>query len=226
MSAVSQTSHTNRPPDSAMPVGLIMQATPKRTGLDKSTRYLRWFCSDQPHESPPAHPPRRDQDGRTPEEIAEVTHNMLLRTGDRIGQKMLTRLPPGHKVRRALRSAVLVQYPQFGACKFGEVVTETGRGVHRATQMFFANFDGALDLSGIGDFLTPVHEEEDRMFYGIHVLVDQNGNLLDFDRERGRGGIAFRTKNADKALLSIAAIGTGLSLEVLLVSLGFTPVRA
>lgn len=227
MTVVSHVPPKSRLPDSAMPVGLIMQAKPKTAGLEKSTRYLRWFCSDLPGEGPSSKlTPRREQDGRTPEQIAAITHDMLQRAGNRIGHKLLSRLPPGHKVRRALRSAVLVQYPQFGACKFGEVVTETGRGVHRATQMFFANFEGALDLSGVGDFLTPMHEEEDRMFYGIHVLVDPNGNLLDFDRGRGRGGIAFRTKNSGKALLSIAAIGTGLPLDVLLVNLGFTTVKA
>lgn len=218
----SQTPHTNRPPDSAMPVGLVMQNTPpKSPALERHTRYLRWFLDDRPTPLQPS----RDAGGQNPEDVAVRTHQSLQRAGERVGQHMISRLPPGHKVRRALRSAVLAQHPQFGACKFGEVVTDKERGIHHATQMFFANFDGALNLSGTGDFLTPLREEEDRMFYGIHVLVDPNGNLLDFDRKRGRGGIAFRTRNADKALLSIAAIGTGLSLEVLLVSLGFMPVR-
>ncbi|MNL64306.1 hypothetical protein D3C87_1885070 [compost metagenome] len=53
------------------------------------------------------------------------------------------------------------------------------------------------------------------MFYGVHILVDRSGNCVDFDRSRGRDGIAFKTRDISLALTSVASASTGLSVAEL-----------
>lgn len=53
------------------------------------------------------------------------------------------------------------------------------------------------------------------MFFGVHVVVDRDGNPLGFDRKRGVDGIAFKTKDLNKALYNVAAAATGLSMAQL-----------
>jgi len=53
------------------------------------------------------------------------------------------------------------------------------------------------------------------MFFGLHLILDRDGNLLGFDKRLGDNGVAFKTKDITTALYNIASASTGLSMDAL-----------
>ena len=82
--------------------------------------------------------------------------------------------------------------------------------------MFIANFEGDLDTTAGGVNLYKTRSRDfDQMFFGLHLILDRNGNFLSFNHELGDNGVAFKTKDITTALYNIASASTGLSMEAL-----------
>ena len=184
---------------------------------DGAARYGRWFFGeDGPEPLATASKKFKVIDPRmAAAEVAAATKNNMAILGDEACDLVMSRLPKEHKMRKTIRSSVLAKVPYLGSCKFGEVVTARSGDTYSVTQIFIANFDGELDTTAGATFCVPTRLDYDQMFYGVHLLVDKFGNPLDFDRARGRDGIAFKTKDLTSALYSIASASTGLSMEAL-----------
>ncbi len=148
-------------------------------------------------------------------EIATATRDNLSILGDDAHSLFSGRLPANNRMRRANRTSVLPTIPYLGSCKFGEVVVGQTAASYSVLQLFIANFDGEFDTSAGASFYKPSSRDFDQMFFGVHVVVDRDGNPLGFDRKRGVDGIAFKTKDLNKALYNVAAAATGLSMEQL-----------
>lgn len=146
-------------------------------------------------------------------EIAVATRHNLTALGEDASDLIAHRLPDGHRMRKAIRSAILPDVPFLGTCKFGEIINERSADTLGVTQIFVANFYGDIDTERTGSIYRPSSQEFDRMFFGIHIVVDRFGSTLGFDVERGKKGIAFKTRNTAEALYSIASASTGLSRE-------------
>ncbi len=148
-------------------------------------------------------------------EVAAITKENMAILGEDACELFVSRLPREHRLRKAIRSAVLPTAPYLGLCKFGEVLTDRVGDNFHITQIFITNFDGNVETSDSGSLCTPISNKFDQMQFGVHVIVDRLGNRIGFDRNRGQDGLAFKTKNIGQALYHIASESTGLSIEAL-----------
>lgn len=182
-----------------------------------AARYSRWFFSeDGPEPLATASKNFKEIAPRmAAAEVAAATKDNMAILGNEACDLFMSRLPKDHKMRKAIRSSVLAQTPYLGSCKFGEVLAARNADTYSVMQIFIANFEGELNTTAGATFVVPTRLDYDQMFYGVHVIVDKIGNPIDFDRARGRNGIAFKTKDLTTALYSIASASTGLSLEAL-----------
>lgn len=183
-----------------------------------SAKYARWFSGDDVQPEPLATSKgkfRKILPTMDVLEVASATKENLSIMGDDAHDLFAGRLPANNKMRRAIRSTVLPNIPYLGSCKFGEVVIGQTAESYSVLQMFIANFDGEFDTAAGATFYKPYSRDFDQMFFGVHLIVDRNGNALGFDRLRGVDGIAFKTKDLNKALYNVAAAATGLSMEQL-----------
>ena len=181
-------------------------------------KYTRWFHGEDGNREPMATSAkkfRKIDPSMAAAEVAAITKENMAILGTDACDLFVSRLPREHRMRKAIRSAVLPSVPYFGLCKFGEVVADRVDDTFHITQIFITNFDGEVETSGKANFCTPINNKFDQMRFGVHVIVDRLGNRIGFDRERGEDGLAFKTKNIGQALFHIASESTGLSLEVL-----------
>ena len=193
-------------------------AAQKPEALGVTPRYDRWFQGEDGSPEPMATASKKFctiEPGMAAGQIMAITKDNLAILGEDASRLFMEKLPEAHRMRRAIRSSVLSKFPHLGVCKFGEIITEKNDDGHRVTQVFVANFDGVLNPFKVDDFCTPISRGFDQMFYGIHIVVDRNGNVRGLDRDRGQNGIAFRTKDMANALFSVASLSTGLSMEAL-----------
>lgn len=182
-------------------------------------RYSRWFHGadrDAGSSEEAGQRYRQLHADMTAMEIAVATRNNLTALGEDASDLIAHRLPDGHRMRKAIRSAVLPDAPFLGTCKFGEIIHERNAETLGVTQIFVANFHGEIDTERAGSIYRPSSPEFDQMFFGIHIIVDRFGSTLGFDYERGKKGLAFKTRDTAEALYSIASASTGLSREALL----------
>ncbi|WP_160009922.1 DUF6656 family protein [Rhizobium sp. 18055] len=220
MTAVSKLQYGDRFGDEVTKIARasLSVATTSSDAEVATAKYSRWFHGEDETPEPMATSSRKFTKitaNMAVAEVAAATKGNLSILGDDASDLFTSKLPAGHKMRKAVRSSLLPGIPYLGTCKFGEVVTERGQDKFAVTQMFIANFDGDFDTSEGANFYKPVSRDFGQMFYGVHILVDRLGNPLGFDRERGENGIAFKTKDVTKALYSIASASTGLSIEAL-----------
>lgn len=183
-----------------------------------TARYSRWFHGEDASREPMATSRgkfRKITPNMAAAEIAAATKENLAILGEDANALLLPRLPEGHRLRKAVRSAILPGMPHLGTCKFGEVVTSRQADFVAVTQIFIANFEGAIDTTENSKMFHPATPEFKQMFFGLHLLLDRQGNYLGIDRKRGAQGVAFKTKNVSSALYSIASASTGLSIEEL-----------
>lgn len=183
-----------------------------------SARYGRWFHGEDGTSEPMATARkkfRKIDAAMAAAEVAAITKDNMAILGEDAFQLFVHKLPAEHKLRKSVRAAVLSSVPYLGLSKFGEVVS--GRsGDHLAvTQVFITNFDAELNLDNEANFCTPKDRQFDQMIFGVHFLMDRNGNRIGFDRQRGANGVAFQTKDMNEALRQIASASTGISLQAL-----------
>lgn len=183
----------------------------KRQQKQNPTRYGEWFYG----EKIAVRKLRSITNEMSDADVAAATKENLALIGEETSRRILARLPPGHTLYKAVRTATLKAAPHLGACKFGEIITDYDRDKYDLLQVFLANFSGLLDTSSKANFLTPVSKNYDQMFFGLHVQVDRSGNPLGFNHALGTNGIAFQTKNLVNAFYHVAVASTGLSLEEL-----------
>ncbi|MCJ9751408.1 hypothetical protein MOV61_11840 [Neorhizobium sp. BETTINA12A] len=184
-----------------------------------SARYARWFSGETGEPEPMATSAKRfrritaDMAGA---EVIAVTKENLSILGDDASGLFTSKLPTGHRMRKAIRSSVLPSVPHLGTCKFGEIVTGRSQDAFAVTQIFIANFDGDIDTTARGGNLyKPKSRDFDQMFFGLHIILDHDGNFLGFNQKLGDEGVAFKTKDITIALYNIASASTGLSMEAL-----------
>lgn len=184
-----------------------------------SARYTRWFSGETGEPEPMATAAKKFRKITANMGVSEViaaTKGNLSILGDDASDLFTSKLPAEHRLRKAIRSSVLPNAPFLGACKFGEIVTGRSSDVLAVTQIFIANFDGDLDtVAGGANLYRPHSREFDQMFFGLHLLLDREGNFLGFNQSQGDKGVAFKTKDIGTALYSIASASTGLSMDVL-----------
>ncbi len=184
-----------------------------------SARYSRWFYGQDDASSDTIATAGQRYRTITSEmsalEIASATKNNLNALGEDANELFSARLPDGHRMRKAIRSTILPDMPLFGTCKFGEIVADRSCDTLSVTQVFVANFHGEIDTMRPGSIYRPTHQDFDQMFFGVHIVVDRFGSILGFDHDRGKNGVAFKTRSMREALFSIASVSTGLSREEL-----------
>lgn len=183
-----------------------------------TARYTRWFYGTGTEDSADAVSSQRYRPVSTTMsavEIASATKNNLTALGEDASDLFAARLPDGHRMRKAIRSSILPDMPFFGTCKFGEIINERNHDTLSVTQVFVANFHGEIDTLSHGSIYRPTHGGFDQMFFGVHIVVDRFGSTLGFDLDRGKSGLAFKTRNMREALYSIASVSTGLTREEL-----------
>lgn len=184
-----------------------------------SARYARWFRGEDGEPEPMATSAKRFRRITADMAVAEViaaTKDNLSILGEDASDLFMSKLPTGHRMRKAIRSSVLPNVPHLGICKFGEIVTGRSQDVFAVTQMFIANFYGDLDTTAEGaNLYKPRNKDFDQMFFGLHLILDRDGNLLGFNQKLGDNGVAFKTKHITTALYNIASASTGLSMETL-----------
>lgn len=184
-----------------------------------SARYARWFGGETGEPEPMATSAKKFRkitaDMVTAEVIA-VTKGNLSILGDDASDLFTSKLPARHRMRKSIRSSVLPNLPYLGTCKFGEIITGGNKDAFAVTQIFIANFDGDLDTTTRDASLyKPKSRDFDQMFFGLHLILDRNGNPLGFNRKLGDNGVAFKTKDLTTALFNVASASTGLSIEAL-----------
>lgn len=184
-----------------------------------SARYARWFRGETGEPEPMATSAKKFRRITTDMAVAEVitaTKENLSILGEDASDLFRSRLPARHQMRKAIRSAILPNVPHLGTCKFGEIVTGRSQDAFAVTQMFIANFDGDVDTTGRGaNLYRPKSRDFDQMFFGLHLILDRDGNLLGFNQKLGDNGVAFKTRDITTALYNIASASTGLSMEAL-----------
>jgi hypothetical protein len=147
-------------------------------------------------------------------EIAAITKDNMTILGEDAFELFMPKLPDAHRLRKAVRAAVLPSVPYLGMAKFGEIVCGRTEDHVAVTQIFITNFDGELNTRN-ANFCTPINRQFDQMIFGVHFLLDRNGNRIGFDYRRGENGVAFKARDMNEALYGIASASTGLSIEQL-----------
>lgn len=184
-----------------------------------AARYTRWFCGDTGEPEPMATSAKKFRQIAADMAVAEViaaTRENLSILGEDASDLFTSKLPAGHRMRKAIRSSILQNVPYLGTCKFGEIVTGRNQDGFAVTQIFIANFDGDLDTAARGaKFCKPLSRDFDQMFFGLHFILDRDGNLVGFNQKLGNKGVAFKTKDITTALYNVATASTGLSMQAL-----------
>ncbi|MBB2711957.1 UNVERIFIED_ORG: hypothetical protein GGE53_003610 [Rhizobium etli] len=182
-----------------------------------SARYARWFRGETGETVPMATSAKKfhriTTDMAAAEVIAATKENLSILGGD-ASDLFTSKLPTGHRMRKAIRPTILPNAPHLGACKFGEIVTGRSQDVFAVTQLFIANFDGDIDTTaGSANLYKPRSQDFDQMFFGLHLILGRDGNLLGFNPTLGNKGVSFKTKDITAALYNVASVSTGLSME-------------
>ncbi|MFN7102869.1 MAG: DUF6656 family protein [Pseudorhizobium sp.] len=184
-----------------------------------SARYERWFRGEAGEPEPMATSAKKFRRITADMAIAEViaaTKDNLSILGDDASDLFTSKLPVRHRMRKSIRSSILPNLPYLGTCKFGEIVTGSSPDAFAVTQIFIANFDGDLNTTTKdANLYKPKSRDFDQMFFGLHLILDRNGNPLGFNRKLGDNGVAFKTKDITTALFNVASASTGLSIEAL-----------
>jgi hypothetical protein len=183
-----------------------------------SARYGRWFHGEDGTSEPMATSRkkfRKIDAAMAAAEVAAITKENMAILGEDAFELFVGKLPAEHNLRKSVRAAVLSSIPYLGLSKFGEIVGGRSGDHFAVMQVFITNFDGHLDLSKEASFCTPKDRRFDQMIFGVHFLLDRNGNRVGFDHARGENGIAFQTKDLNQALYQIASASTGTPIEVL-----------
>lgn len=191
-------------------------ANEAREGM--TARYTRWFSGEDAEavdENLSTQRYRQITTDMSETEIASATKNNLTALGEDASELFSTRLPEDHRMRKAIRSTILPDMPFFGTCKFGEIISDRSHDTLSVTQIFVANFHGEIDTLSHGSNYRPSHGGFDQMFFGVHIVVDRFGSTLGFDLDRGKSGLAFKTRSIREALYSIASVSTGLTRQEL-----------
>jgi len=89
-----------------------------------STRYARWFHGEAGGPEPMATSAKKFRritaDMAIAEVIAATKENLSIFGGD-ASDLFASKLPTGHRMRKAIRSSILPNVPHLGTCKFGEI---------------------------------------------------------------------------------------------------------
>lgn len=218
MDSASKLQYGNRFGDDVKKIALSVASASTEAEV-ASARYARWFRGESSEPEPMATSARKFRQITADMAVAEViaaTKENLTILGDDASDLFTAKLPTGHRMRKAIRSSILPTVPYLGTCKFGEIVTGRSEDHFAVTQMFIANFDGDLNTDAAGaNFCKPRSRDFDQMFFGLHLIMDRDGNALGFDKRLGDNGVAFKTKDITTALYNIASASTGLSMDAL-----------
>ena len=218
MDSASKLQYGNRFGDDVKKIALSVASASTEAEV-ASARYARWFRGESGEPEPMATSARKFRQITADMAVAEViaaTKENLTILGDDASDLFTAKLPTGHRMRKAIRSSILPTVPYLGTCKFGEIVTGRSEDHFAVTQIFIANFDGDLNTDVAGaNFCKPRSQDFDQMFFGLHLIMDRDGNALGFDKRLGDNGVAFRTKDITTALYNIASASTGLSMDAL-----------
>ncbi|MES5100599.1 hypothetical protein ABUK73_20415 [Agrobacterium sp. BA1120] len=185
-----------------------------------ATKYSSWFFGEENQSGGRVSKPKIrpiDIARMAAEEIAGVTVSNLSILGDENWDLFTTRLPAGHKLKKHIHASLIAKNvaPWLGSCKIGEVWGERKAGISSVQQFFIGNFNAEINTSGKGDIYQIKSKDFSQVFFGLHMLIDDNKRFLGFDLSKGDDGICFHTDNAKEAYYGIASAALGLTIPQL-----------
>jgi hypothetical protein len=156
----------------------------------------------------------------SPQELMKIARNNIAIWGQEGYDEFVSQITGSHMLRKpkAFTPLLLPKVPYLGSVKLGEVILAKKDGKYLLNQIFTSNFVADIDTSGKGDLFN-LHDKgpgnSAKMFYGMHVVVDRQGNPLGFDRSRGKNGVSFQTTKRAEAAVQIESAATGLNIDML-----------
>jgi len=197
-----------------------INAAAAREGGAGTTKYSRWFHGEENHSDGVASKPKLqaiDFARMAAEEIGNVTVSNLGILGDENWDLFTTKLPAGHKLKKHIHAALIARNvaPWLGSCKIGEVRGERKDSLTSVQQFFIGNFDAEINTSGKGDIYQIKSKDFSQVFFGMHMLIDDNKRFRGFDLSKGDDGIAFQTANTRDAYYGIASAALGMTIAQL-----------
>lgn len=149
-------------------------------------------------------------------ELARQTIKLLSGAGEQFHEKVESRLPDGHRMKKAILAELLEGVPHLGTCRIGRVPLYKNGELISIAEFYVTNFDAKLSTRSrhffnYGDDAL----KGGAMFYGVGIFADRFGRRLAFDKRIGDDGIYFQTKEEAKAIYAMAGIATGKSLAEL-----------
>ena len=180
-------------------------------------RYAEWFIGQGRNPVQRAgQPDDRQARAITRAELARQTLALLSGAGEQFHGKVESRLPEGHRMKKAILAELLEGVPHLGTCRIGRVPLYKNGSLFSIAEFYVTNFDAKLSTRSPHFF----NYAEDAlkggaMFYGVGIFADKYGRRLAFDRRFGDEGLYFQTKEEAVALYAMASIATGKSLAEL-----------
>lgn len=186
--------------------------------VEAGGRYADWFVGGSRKPVQPAVPqaPVQAAAPMTRAELARQTLQLLSGAGEQFHGKVESRLPEGHRMKKAILAELLEGIPYLGTCRIGRVPLYKNGTLFSVAEFYVTNFDAKLSTRSPHFFN---YGEEalkgGAMFYGVGIVADKYGRRLAFDRRFGDEGLYFQTKEEAVALYAMASIATGKSIAEL-----------
>jgi hypothetical protein len=143
-----------------------------------------------------------------------LTKALMEKAGLQTYHNVSSRMPDGSRLRKALQARAMDHNPQHGACRVGRVILGRNDDEFTAAEFYVTNFDAQLSTA-TKQFYMPTNKAGG-MFFGVGVIIDEQGRQKRFDRRNGMEGMYFQTKDLGKAIYAIASISTGMSVDQLM----------
>ncbi|NTF16981.1 hypothetical protein G6L37_00880 [Agrobacterium rubi] len=185
-----------------------------------ATKYSKWFFGEENQAGDRISKPKLrpiDIARMAADEIAGITVSNLGILGDENWDLFTTKLPAGHKMKKHIHAALIAKNvaPWLGSCKIGEVWGERTNGMTSVQQFFIGNFNAEINTSGKGEIYQIKSKEFSQVFFGLHMLIDDNKRFRGFDLSKGDDGLSFQTANAREAYYGIASAALGMTIPQL-----------
>jgi hypothetical protein len=145
------------------------------------------------------------------EKMAKMTKERVTKVAEANYDRIAARVNvlPNADLRRSIAFGLIPGHVTHGACRFAQVVEDTGSG-YEVVRFFLSNGDVKVDPTAGSRYLQLLDSsKETATWFGLGMRLDRDGNFIEFNRDVGENGLLFVTHDPTEAFVNIAATAVG-----------------
>lgn len=174
-------------------------------------KYSKWFRGEVG-----ALPPPPEIERAISARFAEKAKALLLDQGQKTHRAFSERLKVlRHWMMPSFAVSLIPGQLTHGTCRFGQVAVIEGSTIE-VSRFFVCNglIEIDTDQRNEREFLKLVdRSRRSETYFGLAQSLDRSGNYIGVNRDHGHGGVLFKTTDRGEALMHVASISTGKTLE-------------